>query len=113
MSNNQLTDERVAEFISGMTQYARVYPGADNGNPFPPSEILAAFVELQERRKNDGWIDFNESAPDKLTPVLVMYSGGEMWAAIWSGEYWDDGLDSDEVRNITHWRPMPPMPDQE
>ncbi|HCP1227791.1 TPA: DUF551 domain-containing protein [Escherichia coli] len=67
----------------------------------------------QERRQDDGWIDFNESVPDKLTPVIVMYADGNKWAAIWSGEYWDDGLDSDEVINITHWRPMPPTPDWE
>ncbi|WP_230682731.1 DUF551 domain-containing protein [Pluralibacter gergoviae] len=69
----------------------------------------ATVVEFQ---KEAGWIDFNESVPDKLTPVIVMYADGKKWAGIWSGERWDDGLDSDEVINITHWQPMPPTPER-
>lgn len=52
--NNQLTDERITDFIKGVGQLARLYPGTDNGNPYPPSEILSAFVELQKRRRADG-----------------------------------------------------------
>lgn len=52
--NNQLTDERITDFIKGVGQLARLSLGTDNGNPYPPSEILSAFVELQKRRRADG-----------------------------------------------------------
>ncbi|MDA8489044.1 hypothetical protein [Kluyvera sp. Awk 3] len=53
MANKQLTNQRIAHFVEGLTYYTKLYPGSDNGNPFPPTDILAAFVELQVRRKAD------------------------------------------------------------
>lgn len=63
--NTQLTDERIAHFVEGLELYVKLYPGSDNGNPFPPADILSAFIELQERRKADseepiGWTDAEE-----------------------------------------------------
>lgn len=120
MSNEKLADTQEPVFFIEVQGDDWIQAGRIPGSTFDFSNLPDGIVNLyaaqpapQERRQDDGWIDFNERVPDKLTPVIVMYAGGEMWAAIWSGEYWDDGLDSDEVRNITHWRPMPPMPDQE
>ena len=78
--NNKLTDERIAHFIEGVSQYERLYPGADNGNPFPPSEILAVFMELQEYRKasklsvTDSFLDELDTLID-LCRTYSMFSG--------------------------------------
>lgn len=58
----------------------------------------------------DGWIPVSERMPDKLIPVMVMYEDGEMWSAIWSGQFWDDGCAIPDPHSITHWRDMPDAP---
>lgn len=116
MNSQNLTDERLEQFIAEMTECAVNC----HGHGYEESaagyrELVSALTELRVCRKEQkerGWIDFNESVPDKLTPVIVMYADGQKWAGIWSGERWDDGLDSDEAINITHWQPMPPVPEQ-
>lgn len=61
----------------------------------------------------DGWIPVSERMPDKLIPVMVMYADGEMWSAMWSGQFWDDGCTIPDPHAITHWREMPEAPRQE
>ena len=61
----------------------------------------------------DGWIPVSERMPDKLIPVMVMYADGEMWSAMWSGQFWDDGCTIPDPHAITHWREMPAAPQQE
>ncbi|EFT2846262.1 DUF551 domain-containing protein [Escherichia coli] len=61
----------------------------------------------------DGWIKCSERMPDKLIPVMVMYEDGEMWSAMWSGQFWDDGCTIPDPHAITHWREMPAAPQQE
>ncbi|WP_438798745.1 DUF551 domain-containing protein [Salmonella sp. NW96] len=61
----------------------------------------------------DGWIPVSERMPDKLIPVMVMYADGEMWSAMWSGQFWDDGCTIPDPHAITHWREMPAAPKQE
>ncbi|ELO4876656.1 DUF551 domain-containing protein [Escherichia coli] len=61
----------------------------------------------------DGWISCSERMPDKLIPVMVMYEDGEMWAAIWNGNRWDDGTEYPDPHSVTHWREMPAAPKQE
>ncbi|MGY9268749.1 Lar family restriction alleviation protein [Citrobacter freundii] len=61
----------------------------------------------------DGWIPVSERMPDKLIPVIVMYADGEMWSAMWSGQFWDDGCTIPDPHAITHWREMPAAPQQE
>lgn len=61
----------------------------------------------------DGWIPVSERMPDKLIPVMVMYADGEMWSAMWSGQFWDDGCTIPDPHAITHWREMPAAPHQE
>lgn len=58
----------------------------------------------------DGWIPVSERMPDKLIPVMVMYEDGDMWSAIWSGQFWDDGCAIPDPHSITHWRDMPDAP---
>lgn len=60
-----------------------------------------------------GWIKCSDRMPSKLIPVMVMYEDGEMWSAIWSGQFWDDGSTIPDPRSITHWREMPAAPQQE
>ena len=60
----------------------------------------------------DGWIPVSERMPDKLIPVMVMYADGEMWSAMWSGQFWDDGCTIPDPHAITHWREMPAAPQQ-
>ena len=62
---------------------------------------------------HDGWIPVSERMPDKLIPVMVMYADGEMWSAMWSGQFWDDGCAIPDPHAITHWREMPAAPQQE
>ncbi|MEI9625821.1 DUF551 domain-containing protein [Phytobacter diazotrophicus] len=57
-----------------------------------------------------GWIPVSERMPDKLIPVMVMYEDGDMWSAIWSGHFWDDGCAIPDPHSITHWRDMPDAP---
>lgn len=59
---------------------------------------------------SDGWIPVSERMPDKLIPVMVMYEDGDMWSAIWSGQFWDDGCAIPDPHSITHWRDMPDAP---
>ncbi|EIV2907350.1 DUF551 domain-containing protein [Citrobacter braakii] len=61
----------------------------------------------------DGWIPVSERMPNKLMPVMVMYEDGEMWSAMWSGQFWDDGCTIPDPHAITHWREMPAAPQQE
>lgn len=61
----------------------------------------------------DGWISVSERMPEKLIPVMVMYADGEMWSAMWSGQFWDDGCTIPDPHAITHWREMPAAPQQE
>lgn len=61
----------------------------------------------------DGWIPLSERMPEKFIPVMVMYEDGEMWSAIWSGQFWDDGSTIPDPHSITHWREMPAAPRQE
>ncbi|MDV7070448.1 DUF551 domain-containing protein [Citrobacter werkmanii] len=61
----------------------------------------------------DRWIPVSERMPDKLIPVIVMYEDGEMWSAMWSGQFWDDGCTIPDPHAITHWREMPAAPQQE
>ena len=61
----------------------------------------------------DGWIKCSDRMPEKLIPVMVMYEDGEMWSAIWSGQFWDDGCTIPDPHSITHWREMPAAPQQE
>ncbi|MDM3156025.1 DUF550 domain-containing protein [Citrobacter sp. Cf122] len=61
----------------------------------------------------DCWIPVSERMPDKLIPVMVMYADGEMWSAMWSGQFWDDGCTIPDPHAITHWREMPAAPKQE
>ena len=61
----------------------------------------------------DGWITCSDRMPEKLIPVMVMYEDGEMWSAIWSGQFWDDGCTIPDPHSITHWREMPAAPQQE
>lgn len=61
----------------------------------------------------DGWIPVSERMPDKLIPVIVMYADGEMWSAMWSGQFWDDGCAIPDPHAITHWREMQAAPQQE
>lgn len=80
ITNNKLTDERISDFIGGLTPYAKLYPGNDNGNQFPPSEILAAFAELQERRRAD---NAEPVSFDDLRDAVAEMTGG-------SAMQWDD-----------------------
>lgn len=118
MNSQNLTDERLEQFIAEMTECAvNCHGHGYEENAAEYRELVSALTELRvcrKKQKEHGWIDFNESVPDELTPVIVMYADGQKWAGIWSssGERWDDGLDSDEVINITHWQPMPPTPEQ-
>lgn len=59
---------------------------------------------------SDCWIPVSERMPDKLIPVMVMYEDGDMWSAIWSGQFWDDGCAIPDPHSITHWRDMPDAP---
>ncbi len=61
----------------------------------------------------DCWIPLSERMPEKFIPVMVMYEDGEMWSAIWSGQFWDDGSSIPAPHSITHWREMPAAPQQE
>ena len=61
----------------------------------------------------DAWIPVSERMPEKLIPVMVMYADGEMWSAMWSGQFWDDGCTIPDQHAITHWREMPAAPKQE
>lgn len=61
----------------------------------------------------DGWVPVSDRMPDKLIPVMVMYADGEMWSAMWSGQFWDDGCTIPDPHSITHWREMPAAPQQE
>ncbi|WP_329486431.1 DUF551 domain-containing protein [Citrobacter freundii] len=61
----------------------------------------------------DGWVPVSDRMPDKLIPVMVMYADGEMWSAMWSGQFWDDGCTIPDPHSITHWREMPAAPKQE
>lgn len=68
--------------------------------------IRAAMLQSEP----EGWIPVSERMPDKLIPVMVMYEDGDMWSAIWSGQFWDDGCAIPDPHSITHWRDMPAAP---
>ncbi|MDM3071463.1 DUF551 domain-containing protein [Citrobacter sp. Cf224] len=78
------------------------------------SVISAAMLQAGNSQVTpDGWIPVSERMPDKLIPVMVMYADGEMWSAMWSGQFWDDGCTIPDPHAITHWREMPAAPQQE
>lgn len=82
--------------------------------PMPGAQLQAKiqnlFIDAMRFAAPDGWIPVSERMPDKLIPVMVMYEDGDMWSAIWSGQFWDDGYAIPDQHSITHWRGMPDAP---
>lgn len=85
----------------------------------------ARAVEARVREKmDDGWIACSERMPKAETPVLVYIKGrvrtGELrWETPTYEEtfapymYWDDPDDDGQMwewDDVTHWRPLPPLP---
>ena len=52
MTNNQLTDERIAEIKDALSKTIYLYPTHATGTDVPATDIVAALEELQERRKS-------------------------------------------------------------
>lgn len=82
-------------------------------------------IEARVREKmDDGWIACSERMPKAETPVLVYIKGrvrtGELrWETPTYEEtfapymYWDDPDDDGQMwewDDVTHWRPLPPLP---
>jgi len=59
------------------------------------------------------WIKCSERMPDSDDCwVLAVTSSGDVFTAFYSYrfEYWDDGCSYEDIKDITHWQPLPPPP---
>lgn len=63
---------------------------------------------------DNGWISVDERLPDDDHDVLVLTAGNQQevaWYHSWL-KCWHWGRD-ERLPNVTHWRPLPPPPEQE
>lgn len=75
------------------------------------------FLAAMPSRSDDGWRTI-DSAPKDGTEVLVCRPDGDEWemrVAYWTGRRWwlevyDNGLERSSIYEPTHWRPLPPPP---
>lgn len=85
----------------------------------PGDELVsAALRELLARREAERWIPVGEKLPASGTKVLVLQTGTIGTAIFidtawydnshWQNDNWHRDLDLNEV---THWRPLPAMPE--
>ena len=60
----------------------------------------------------DGWIPGDERLPDDDHDVLALVGGTEHMVAWYYRDGWYWGR-AERLPNVTHWRPLPPPPEQE
>lgn len=63
----------------------------------------------------DGWIKCGEQMPDHKVNVLAVTASGSIWTAFYNEKRkcWDDGDYYDDIKDITHWMPLPAAPKPE
>ena len=109
-----MKDHQIRELVNDLRDIAIKYHGAQQLRERIARTVRAAMLQAGNSPVTpDPWIPVSERMPDKLIPVIVMYEDGEMWSAMWSGQFWDDGCTIPDPHAITHWREMPAAPRQE
>lgn len=63
-----------------------------------------------------GWISVKDRLPKKFGEPCIVYNG----CSVQYGDYYSDGVwytpdcyESEEIRDVTHWMPMPEPPKEE
>ena len=82
-------------------------------------ELLAVRLELsrlqaenERLRKSMEWISVDDRLPDHFDDVLVICKDRECWVTHHEyGQWWRTGID--ELKDVTHWMPLPPEPTDE
>lgn len=44
-------------------------------------------------------------------PEVLLTDGGSIWIGFWNGRSWDDGDFFDDLGPMTHWMPLPSLPE--
>ena len=82
-------------------------------NALCESCVLAdAMHYLQEYRKSVKWIRIDDGRPEQDGSYLtiVRYRDGSICQKI---KLWKDGAFTSEAKQVTHWQPLPPEPEEE
>jgi hypothetical protein len=71
---------------------------------------------IEEAPTACGWISVKDDLPKKFGEPCIVYNG----CSVQYGDYYSDGIwytpdcyESEEIRDVTHWMPMPEPPKEE
>lgn len=70
-----------------------------------------ALAALEAKPVNNGWISCSERMPEQFECVMAYTKYGEVWTGIYDF-HWDFYCDNRLVKNVTHWKPLPELPEE-
>lgn len=70
-----------------------------------------ALASLEAKPVNNGWISCSERMPEQFECVMAYTKYGEVWTGIYDFR-WDFYCDNRLVKNVTHWKPLPELPEE-
>lgn len=70
-----------------------------------------ALVALEVGQIKIGWINCSEQMPEQFKTVLAYTKFGEIWTGTYD-PYWDFYCDNILVEGVTHWMPIPELPEE-
>jgi hypothetical protein len=75
--------------------------------------------EIEGRKHLEGeWVKVSERLPELNSVVLAFSKGYGLQKAVYEGDQWtvqspDAYMEEAALTDVTHWRPLPPSPDEE
>lgn len=86
---------------------------ANNAVTWTPRQVEAEFrAQEEELVRNRGWISVKKRRPDHPGHEVLATDGPHCYVAIFDRAWWCQ-QSGQQLRDITHWRPLPPVPPDE
>lgn len=70
-----------------------------------------ALASLEAEPVKNGWINCSEQMPEQFKTVLAYTKFGEIWTGTYD-PHWDFYCDNIIVEGVTHWMPIPELPEE-
>lgn len=70
-----------------------------------------ALASLEAEPVKNGWINCSEQMPEQFKTVLACTKFGEIWTGTYD-PHWDFYCDNIIVEGVTHWMPIPELPEE-